>query len=52
MAQDLSLLMPKPETREKTLMRERQGEISSTVPPVMARSSAKAKGWIEGILER
>ena len=49
---DLSLFMPRPEISEKTLMRERAGEISDTEEEVRARSSAKANDLIACIFER
>ena len=44
--------MPNPEISEKTLMRDRAGEISDTEEDVRARSSAKANDLIVCILER
>ena len=48
MALDLVLLMPKPETTEKSLMRVRAGEMDLTESEKRARSSAKANGLTEG----
>ena len=51
-ATDLSLLTPRPETSENSLIRARAGEIKATESDKRARSSAKAKESMFGRLDK